>query len=110
MNVIDNHGITCELTTGLSNESEMEDDSSSELLVLGKLRVSSSAALPVADPGFPAGAGVTLQGAHNFANFFPKNCMKLKEFGRPRGYVSLTTPLRSADGYSQSSWPHGSLV
>ena len=36
VNVIGNHGITCELTTGLSNQNEMEDDSASKLFVLGK--------------------------------------------------------------------------
>ena len=36
VNVIGNHNITCELTTGLSNENEMEDDSSSKLLILGR--------------------------------------------------------------------------
>ena len=36
VNVIGNRNITCELTTGLSNENEMEDDSSSKLLILGR--------------------------------------------------------------------------
>ena len=36
VNVIGNHDITCELTTRLSNETEMEDDSTSDLFVLGK--------------------------------------------------------------------------
>ena len=36
VNVIGIHDITCELTTGLSNEMEMEDDSSSELFVSSK--------------------------------------------------------------------------
>ena len=36
VNVIDNHNITCGLTTGISNENEMEDDSSSSVLVLSK--------------------------------------------------------------------------
>ena len=35
-NLIGNHIITCELTTGHSNENEMEDDSLSQLFVLGK--------------------------------------------------------------------------
>ena len=35
VNVIGSHGIICELTTGLSNENEMEDDLASELFVLG---------------------------------------------------------------------------
>ena len=41
MNVIRNSDIICELTTGLSNENEIEDDPSSELLVLGKIKVCS---------------------------------------------------------------------
>ena len=36
VNVVGNQYITCELTTGLSNESEMESDHNSEILVLGK--------------------------------------------------------------------------
>ena len=37
VNIISNHEITCELTTGLSNENEMEDDHNSQLFVLSKL-------------------------------------------------------------------------
>ena len=36
VNVIGNHDITCELTTGLSNKEEMQDDSSSHLLISSK--------------------------------------------------------------------------
>ena len=36
VNVIGNHDIICELTTGLSNEDEMQDDDSSQLLVLSR--------------------------------------------------------------------------
>ena len=36
VNVIGNRDITCELTTGLSNETEMEDAQHSELFVLGR--------------------------------------------------------------------------
>ena len=36
VNFIGNHNIRCELTTGLNNETEMQDDHNSELLVLGK--------------------------------------------------------------------------
>ena len=36
VNVIGNHDITCELTTGLNNEIEMKDDSTSKLLVASK--------------------------------------------------------------------------
>ena len=52
------------------------------------------------DPGFPRGAW-TLQGGgreHTILPNSPKNCMKLKEFGRRRGGVrpSRPPPLRSA--------------
>ena len=42
--------------------------------------------LPVADPGFPRGGGANTPGGrqHTILPNFPKNCMKLKEFG-PRG-------------------------
>ena len=36
VNVIGNHDITCELTSGLSKETEMQDDSSSGVFVLSK--------------------------------------------------------------------------
>ena len=36
VNIIGNNDITCELTTGLSDETEMQDDSSSQLLVSSK--------------------------------------------------------------------------
>ena len=36
VNVIGNHEATCELTTGLSNENEMQDAPDSELFVLGE--------------------------------------------------------------------------
>ena len=36
VNVIRNHDITCELTTDLSYVNEMQEDSSSELCVLGR--------------------------------------------------------------------------
>ena len=39
VNVIGNHDITCERTTGLSRENEMEDADNSELIVLGKVNV-----------------------------------------------------------------------
>ena len=38
VNVIGNHDITCELTTGLSNKSEMEDVYNSKLFVLGQFK------------------------------------------------------------------------
>ena len=52
----------------------------------------------VADPGFPWGGVPTPQGGrqHTILPNFPKNCMKLKEFGPPGGHTSL---LRSATGY-----------
>ena len=37
VNIIGIYEITCELTTGLSNENEMEDDHNSQLFVLSKL-------------------------------------------------------------------------
>ena len=43
---------------------------------------------PVADPGFPRGGG-----ANTILPKFPKNCMKLKEFGPPG-----RTPFRSVTG------------
>ena len=55
--------------------------------------------LPVADPGFPRGGGANSPGGrqHTILPNFPKNCMKLKEFG-PRGRPSRP-PLRSSTGY-----------
>ena len=50
--------------------------------------------IPMADPGFPRGGGQLPGGGalqYDFAKF-PKNCMKLKEFGPPRD-ASLTPPL-----------------
>ena len=42
---------------------------------------------PVADPGFPRGGGANSPGGrqHMILSNFPKNCMKLKEFGPPGG-------------------------
>ena len=39
VNIIGNHDIICELTTGLSNQTEMNDDHNSQLFVLSKLHV-----------------------------------------------------------------------
>ena len=41
----------------------------------------------VADPGFPQGGGTNSPGGrhHTILPKFPKNCMKLKEFGPPEG-------------------------
>ena len=42
----------------------------------------------VADPGFPRGGGANSPGGgrqHTILPKFPKNCMKLKEFGPPGG-------------------------
>ena len=41
----------------------------------------------VADPGFPRGVGANSPGGRQHTNLpnFPKNCMKLKEFGPPGG-------------------------
>ena len=54
----------------------------------------------VADPGFSRGGGANSKDGCEkllFRQFFPKNCMKLKEFG-PEGVgcVSLVLPLRGA--------------
>ena len=48
---------------------------------------------PVADPGFPQGGGANSRGGHQHKILpnFPKNCMKLKEFGPPG--ASLAPPL-----------------
>ena len=51
--------------------------------------------ISVADPGFPWGGGLTPKVGsltYYFANFFAKNCMKMKEFGPPRGCASLVPP------------------
>ena len=54
----------------------------------------------VTDPGFPQGGGVNPPRGgceHTILPNSPKNCMKLKEFGRRGGgRASLTPPLRSA--------------
>ena len=43
--------------------------------------------IPVADPGFPRGGGANSPGGHQHTILqkFPKNCMKLKEFGPSGG-------------------------
>ena len=48
---------------------------------------------PVADPGFPRGGGANSPEGrqHTILPKFPKNCMKLKEFGPPGG-TSLAPP------------------
>ena len=51
--------------------------------------------LPVADPGFPQGGSANSKDRCeklSFDQFFPKNCMKLKEFG-PTGGVPDDSPL-----------------
>ena len=47
VNIIGNHDIICELTTGLSNEGDMEDDSSSRVFVSGKNNIQSCIFRPV---------------------------------------------------------------
>ena len=53
----------------------------------------------VADPGFPQGGDANSPGGRQHTNLpnFPKNCMKLKEFGPPGG-AHPSCPLRSATG------------
>ena len=53
--------------------------------------------ITVADSGFPRGRRRNSKGGppHTILPIFPKNCMKLKEFGSPRG-ASLAPALRSA--------------
>ena len=57
----------------------------------------------IKDQGFPRGGGANSWGGrqHTILLNFPKNCMKLKEFG-PRGGVPRA-PLRSATAYL--FWP-----
>ena len=52
----------------------------------------------MADPGFPRGGGANFPGGrqHTILPNFPKNCMKLKEFGPPGGPRIPRAPLRSA--------------
>ena len=47
---------------------------------------------PVADPGFSPGGSANSQKCYYFFKFVAKNCMKMKEFGPPRG-PSLASPL-----------------
>ena len=53
--------------------------------------------LAVADPEFPRGGGANPQGGGAnllFGQKFPKNCMKMKEFGPRGGWgASLAPPL-----------------
>ena len=60
-------------------------------------RLSVSSFISVADPGFPQGGGANSPGGrqHTILPNFPKNCMKLKEFGSRGGgrrHASLTPP------------------
>ena len=76
----------------------------------------------VADPGFPRGGGTNPKGGqHTILPNFPKNCIKLKEFGL--GGVSITPPLirqgqgiheggRISRGYTEGrvyTFPEGTL-
>ena len=48
----------------------------------------------VSDPGFPRGGGANPPGAGaniEFCQIFPKNCMKLEEFGPGRGHIQKFT-------------------
>ena len=61
--------------------------------------------VPVADLGFPGGGGANSPGGgrqHMISPKFPKNCMKLKEFGpRGGGRASKILLCRSATVYHQ---------
>ena len=50
-----------------------------------------------ADPGFPRGGGANSPWGggrqHTILSNFPKNCMKLNEFGPGGGHASLAPPL-----------------
>ena len=61
--------------------------------------------IPVADLGFPRGGGANSPGGgggrqHTILPKFPKNCMKLKEFGPPGGahpkFYYVDPPLHSS--------------
>ena len=55
----------------------------------------------MADLGFPGGGGANSPGGrqHTISPKFPKNCMKLKEFGPPGGgHASKILLCRSATG------------
>ena len=56
-----------------------------------------SSSYAVADPGFPRGGSANSPGGHQRTILpnFPKNCMKLKEFGPRGGCMSLAPPLRA---------------
>ena len=65
----------------------------------------------VADPGIPRGGGANSPGGggrqHTNLSNFPKNCMKLKEFGPPGGgRASPAPPLRSTTA-GAPSWRVG---
>ena len=65
---------------------------------------------PVVDPGFLRGGGANPPGGANirFRQNFPKNCMKLKEFGPPGGREACPSrPLRSATGLPVTSGTKG---
>ena len=53
--------------------------------------------MTVADPGFPRGGAPTVRGwrQHTILPNVPKNCMKLKEFGRGGGHASNILLCRS---------------
>ena len=61
-----------------------------------------SDSVPVADPGFPRrGAPTSKVGAptYYFANFLPKNSMRMKEVGPGGGRTSLAQPPTSANEF-----------
>ena len=72
---------------------------------------------PVADPGFPRGGGANALGGggsqHTILPNFPKNCMKLKEFGPPGGarpkFYYVDPPLESVEEKIKNQWIPWSL-
>ena len=65
----------------------------------------------VADPGFPRGGGATLRGCqYTILPNFPKNCMKLKEFGPQGAPVPHTPLLRSATDHNLIEFPICSVI
>ena len=67
---------------------------------------------PVEDPGFPPGGGANSPGGcqHTILPRFPKNCMKLKEFGPPGVRTSKILLCRSATAHMSCATILGSFL